>query len=154
MWGTNHYSLFRFFTFHSFLRSAPRVFPFLHAVMQAIQLFPHLRCSTSPSSDELSQREFLQIDRRLSIRTLALFWLCRHVVVIGATNRPNSLDPALRRPGRFDRELEIGIPNARDRAAILQKLLRRTPNTLTEAEVWDSKPVEQILCTAQTSRLF
>ncbi len=32
------------------------------------------------------------------------------VVVIGATNRPNALDPAIRRPGRFDREIEIGIP--------------------------------------------
>lgn len=59
----------------------------------------------------------------------------RHVVVIGATNRPNALDPALRRPGRFDRELEIGIPNARDRAAILRKMLRKTPNTVSEDEV-------------------
>lgn len=56
-------------------------------------------------------------------------------MVIGATNRPNALDPALRRPGRFDRELEIGIPNARDRAAILRKMLRKTPNTVSEDEV-------------------
>ncbi len=33
-----------------------------------------------------------------------------HVIVVGATNRPNAIDPALRRPGRFDREVEIGSP--------------------------------------------
>ena len=33
------------------------------------------------------------------------------VVVIAATNRVNAIDPALRRPGRFDREIEIGVPN-------------------------------------------
>jgi transitional endoplasmic reticulum ATPase len=42
-----------------------------------------------------------------------------NVVVIGATNRPNALDPALRRPGRFDREIEIGIPDKRGRHEIL-----------------------------------
>ena len=43
------------------------------------------------------------------------------VVVIGATNRPNSLDPALRRPGRFDQEVEIGIPDVNARLNILSK---------------------------------
>ena len=42
------------------------------------------------------------------------------VVVIGATNRPNALDPALRRPGRFDREIEIGVPDKQGRLEILQ----------------------------------
>src|SRR3989339_743444 len=42
------------------------------------------------------------------------------VVVIGATNRPNSLDPALRRPGRFDREIQIGVPNKKARLNILK----------------------------------
>src|SRR3990167_2336001 len=37
------------------------------------------------------------------------------VVVIGATNRPNAIDPALRRPGRFDREISIGVPNKKGR---------------------------------------
>lgn len=36
---------------------------------------------------------------------------CAQVVVIGATNRPNSMDPALRRFGRFDREIDIGVPD-------------------------------------------
>jgi transitional endoplasmic reticulum ATPase len=42
-----------------------------------------------------------------------------NVIVIGATNRPNALDPALRRPGRFDREIEIGTPGKRGRHDIL-----------------------------------
>ena len=41
-------------------------------------------------------------------------------MVIGATNRPNALDPAIRRPGRFDREIEIGIPDKGGRLEILQ----------------------------------
>lgn len=47
------------------------------------------------------------------------------VVVVGATNRPNSLDPALRRPGRFDQEVEIGIPDAQARLEILKKQFQR-----------------------------
>ena len=38
-----------------------------------------------------------------------------HVMILGATNRPDAIDPALRRPGRFDREIEIGVPNAEGR---------------------------------------
>lgn len=49
------------------------------------------------------------------------------VVVIGATNRPNALDPALRRPGRFDREIEIGVPNKDGRLQILQIHTRGMP---------------------------
>ncbi|WAQ89057.1 hypothetical protein PtA15_10A480 [Puccinia triticina] len=53
------------------------------------------------------------------------------VVVIATTNRPHALDPALRRPGRFDRELEIGIPDAQARREILDVLLRKTPHRLS-----------------------
>src|SRR5271157_455925 len=49
------------------------------------------------------------------------------VVVIGATNRVDAVDPALRRPGRFDREIEIGVPDARDRLEILQIHTRGMP---------------------------
>ncbi|MCS7136753.1 MAG: CDC48 family AAA ATPase, partial [Candidatus Caldarchaeum sp.] len=49
------------------------------------------------------------------------------VIVIGATNRPNALDPALRRPGRFDREIEIGIPDKRGRVEILTIHTRGMP---------------------------
>ena len=44
------------------------------------------------------------------------------VVVLAATNRPDAIDPALRRPGRFDREVEIGIPNERARRDILARI--------------------------------
>ncbi|KAJ1652615.1 AAA+-type ATPase [Dispira simplex] len=57
------------------------------------------------------------------------------LVVIGATNRPDALDDALRRPGRFDREIEIGIPNTQARLSILRTLLRSIPHTLTEDEI-------------------
>ncbi|XP_067849528.1 ATPase family gene 2 protein homolog A isoform X3 [Heptranchias perlo] len=57
------------------------------------------------------------------------------LLVLGATNRPHALDPALRRPGRFDKEIEIGIPNAGDRADILKKLLKNVPTLLTELEL-------------------
>lgn len=49
------------------------------------------------------------------------------VIVIGATNRQNALDPALRRPGRFDREIEIGVPDKRGRKEILQIHTRNMP---------------------------
>lgn len=42
------------------------------------------------------------------------------VLVIGATNRPDSIDPALRRAGRFDREVSLGIPNVQSRMQILK----------------------------------
>ena len=49
------------------------------------------------------------------------------VVVIGATNRPDSLDQALRRPGRFDREIEIGVPDSEEREEILEIHTRNMP---------------------------
>jgi len=49
------------------------------------------------------------------------------VVVIGATNRPNAIDPALRRPGRFDRELEISVPGKEGRLTILKIHTRNMP---------------------------
>ncbi|KAJ7935540.1 AAA family ATPase [Mycena leptocephala] len=57
------------------------------------------------------------------------------VVVIGTTNRPNAIDPALRRPGRFDREIEIGIPDAEARVSILQVLLSKTPHAISQADL-------------------
>ena len=50
-----------------------------------------------------------------------------NVIVLGATNRPDSVDPALRRPGRFDREVEISVPNDDGRLEILQIHTRGMP---------------------------
>lgn len=55
------------------------------------------------------------------------------VIVIACTNRPNAIDQALRRPGRFDKEIEIGVPDADARLSILRVLLRRTPHALPES---------------------
>jgi len=46
------------------------------------------------------------------------------VIVIGATNRPDSLDPALRRAGRFDREVCLGIPDRQSRRAMLELMCK------------------------------
>ncbi|KAJ3253408.1 spermatogenesis associated protein 5 [Boothiomyces macroporosus] len=56
------------------------------------------------------------------------------VFIIAATNRPDSLDPALRRPGRFDREFEIGIPNADARYEILRTICSKVHHNLTDEE--------------------
>ncbi len=50
-----------------------------------------------------------------------------NIIVIGATNRPNAIDPALRRPGRFDREVEIGVPDKAGRYEVLQIHTRNMP---------------------------
>ncbi|KAJ8262520.1 hypothetical protein GJAV_G00167360 [Gymnothorax javanicus] len=57
------------------------------------------------------------------------------LLVLGATNRPHALDPALRRPGRFDKELEVGVPSAAGRADILRKQLSAMPCELTPEQL-------------------
>ncbi|KAF9353075.1 hypothetical protein BGX26_009135 [Mortierella sp. AD094] len=57
------------------------------------------------------------------------------VVVIAATNRPNSIDPALRRPGRFDREIRMDVPGEKDRRKIIESLTKDMPHTLTDEEL-------------------
>ncbi|XP_065131277.1 ATPase family gene 2 protein homolog A isoform X1 [Paramisgurnus dabryanus] len=57
------------------------------------------------------------------------------LLVLGATNRPHALDPALRRPGRFDKELEIGVPSAGGRMDIFQKQLSSMPCDISAEEL-------------------
>ncbi|KHG11529.1 Calmodulin-interacting protein [Gossypium arboreum] len=57
------------------------------------------------------------------------------VLVIAATNRPDSIEPALRRPGRFDREFEIGVPSPKQRLDILRTLLRNMDHCISDMQV-------------------
>lgn len=57
------------------------------------------------------------------------------VLVLAATNKPNSLDSSIRQPGRLDREIEIGVPTAASRHDILRKILRNVRHSLTEQEI-------------------
>lgn len=82
--------------------------------------------SIAPKREEATGEE----ERRIVAQLLSLMDGLNSrgkVVVIGATNRPNSIDEALRRPGRFDREIEIGIPDRDGRLEILQIHTRGMP---------------------------
>ncbi len=71
-----------------------------------------------------------EVERRMVSQLLTLMDGIRsrgQVIVIGATNRPNAIDPALRRPGRFDREIEIGVPDRNTRKEILLIHTRNMP---------------------------
>jgi len=59
-----------------------------------------------------------------------------HVLVIGATNRPDSLDPALRRAGRFDREISMGIPD--------EKARERLENLIVKLHVYPKLNVKTV----------
>ncbi len=76
------------------------------------------------------EEAFGDVEKRVVAQLLALMdGLSErgNVIVIGATNRPESVDPALRRPGRFDTELEIGVPNVEGRIEVLQIHTRGMP---------------------------
>jgi transitional endoplasmic reticulum ATPase len=82
--------------------------------------------SIAPKREEVSG----EVERRIVAQLLSLMdgmSTRGKVVVIGATNRVNAVDPALRRPGRFDREIEIGVPDRNGRLEILQIHTRGMP---------------------------
>ncbi len=82
--------------------------------------------SIAPKREEVTG----EVERRVVAQLLALMDGLEargQVIVIGATNRPDSLDPALRRPGRFDREIEIGVPDKEGRKEILEIHTRKMP---------------------------
>jgi transitional endoplasmic reticulum ATPase len=82
--------------------------------------------SIAPKREDVSG----EVERRVVAQLLTLLDGMQtrdNVVVIGATNRRDAIDPALRRPGRFDRELEIGVPDKNGRAEILAIHTRDMP---------------------------
>jgi len=84
--------------------------------------------SIAPKREEMAGER--QVERRVVAQLLALMDGLEsrgHVIVIGATNIPNSLDPALRRPGRFDREISISVPDKDGRREILEIHTRGMP---------------------------
>jgi len=83
-----------------------------------------------------------EVEKRVVGQLLSLmdgFTSTPGVVILGATNRPNHLDPALRRPGRFDREVVFGVPDLSEREEILKVLTRNMPL----AETVDLKQIAQ-----------
>lgn len=82
--------------------------------------------SIAPNRNQVSG----EVERRIVAQLLTLMDGMSgrgDVIVIGATNREDAVDPALRRPGRFDREIEIGVPGLKGRAEILGVHLRGMP---------------------------
>ena len=82
--------------------------------------------SIAPKREEVTG----EVERRVVAQLLALMDGLEsrgQVIVIAATNRPDAIDPALRRPGRFDREIEIGVPDKEGRKEILQIHTRGMP---------------------------
>ena len=78
------------------------------------------------------EESYGEVERRVVAQLLTLMDGLKargKVVVIGATNRPNAIDPALRRPGRFDREITIGVPDRAARLNILKIHTRNMPLT-------------------------
>ncbi len=82
--------------------------------------------SIAPKREEVTG----EVERRVVAQLLALMDGLEargDVIVIAATNRPDAIDPALRRPGRFDREIEIGVPDREGRKEILEIHTRGMP---------------------------
>jgi transitional endoplasmic reticulum ATPase len=91
--------------------------------------------SITPKREEVTG----EVERRVVSQLLSLMDGLEargKVIVIAATNRPNAIDPALRRPGRFDREIEIKVPDKRGR---LEILLIHTRNMPLESDVNQEK---------------
>ena len=89
--------------------------------------------SIAPKREEVQG----EVERRVVAQLLTLMDGLKergHVVVIGASNRIDAVDPALRRPGRFDREINIGVPDKNGRKEVLAIHTRGMPMGISEQE--------------------
>jgi transitional endoplasmic reticulum ATPase len=85
-----------------------------------------------------------EVERRVVAQLLSLMDGLQSrgkVIVLAATNRPNALDPALRRPGRFDREIEIGVPSQAGRLDVLKIHTRNMP---IRGNIYDDVVAEEL----------
>ncbi|TKY84690.1 hypothetical protein EX895_006592 [Sporisorium graminicola] len=88
-----------------------------------------LQAEEADDGNKIDEKHSITAERSRSVKAPA------RVVVLAATNRPNAIDPALRRPGRLDREIEIGIPTAAARGDIIRTLIRSVPHDLTQQHI-------------------
>ena len=99
--------------------------------------------SIAPKREEVTG----EVERRVVSQMLSLMDGLEargKVIVISATNRPNAIDPALRRPGRFDREIEIKVPDKKGRKEILQIHTRNMPLSEDGSDAVDIDKVSSI----------
>ncbi|MFN3384951.1 MAG: AAA family ATPase, partial [Archaeoglobaceae archaeon] len=104
--------------------------------------------SIAPKREEVTG----EVERRVVAQLLALMDGLEsrgQVIVIAATNRPDAIDPALRRPGRFDREIEIGVPDKEGRKEILQIHTRGMPIEPEYSRKEVLEAIEEILKTGR-----
>jgi len=96
-----------------------------------------------------------EVERRLVAQLLTLMDGLKErgrVIVIAATNRPDAIDPALRRPGRFDREIEVPVPNEEGRYEILKVHTRKVP--LGKRVIEDGKEKYVLLTEEEKEKLL
>ncbi|NHI92762.1 MAG: AAA family ATPase [Candidatus Lokiarchaeota archaeon] len=94
--------------------------------------------SIAPKREQVSG----EVERRVVAQLLALMDGLKYrnnVIVIAASNRPNAIDLALRRPGRFDREIEIGVPDRNGRLEVLQIHTRGMPLENVDLETFSKR---------------
>lgn len=106
-------------------------------VAQLLTLLDGMEEADVEDDDEAQQDEELDLRKPIdtAVESVKAAKKPARVVVLAATNRPNAIDPALRRPGRLDREIEIGIPTAAARSEIIRALISTVPHDLTAEKI-------------------
>ncbi|XP_059637434.1 calmodulin-interacting protein 111-like isoform X1 [Cornus florida] len=111
---------------HEVFNSASRVVPAVVFIDELDAIAP----ARKDGSEELSQRMVATL-----LNLMDGISITDGLLVLAATNRPDSIEPALRRPGRLDREIEIGVPSPKQRCDILFALLSEMEHSLLDMQV-------------------